>query len=227
MKNLFFLLLLILMATVCGAQVKLQTNKEGGYKIKPDSLEWFDAGFTTSPEALKYSSSFTEARSNPGKKIEVDSFEVVNIKLFLKKPCDFSKIFIVYNDKENNIDLIKNAPSERDDTFYFILFSFISIFLMILSGILSKYRVISIIIMTINVFLVAIIAINLLFLVFIGLIYNTINIAFFISAFSALIAGIFSSLAAIALVSKDQEKYRRIEIIFCVLMAVHIVLMFA
>lgn len=223
MKKLFLLSLVIFIAAISNAQIKVQKDKILGYVPINDFPE---ANFTAAPEAFKYALSFDQAIAKPGKKILVDSFRVVNTKIFFKKPFDVTRIFIVYNYEENNINLIKDIPNKRDDTFYLVLFGAISIFLMILSGVLSRYRIISNMVMIINVFLVAIIALNSAHLALFGLISNTINITSFVSCFSAIIAGIFSSLASIALASKDQEKYKRIVIIFYVLMSVHIVLMF-
>ena len=139
MKKIIFLLSLVLMITVCSAQVKLQTNKEGAYQIQPDSLEWVDPGFTASPEALNYSSSFNEAISNPGEKILVeDSVKTLKLKLLFKKQIEINKSYIVYNNKTNNIDHVKASPIKKEESSYLILFFVLSILLLMTSNILFK-----------------------------------------------------------------------------------------
>lgn len=217
MKKLFFLLSLILISTICSAQVKVLINKEGAYQIKPDSLEWVDPGFTASQEALSYSSSFNEAISNPGKKILVEDFtKILKLKLLFKKQVEINKSYIVYNNKTNNIDFIESAPKTEEEPSYLIIFSIVSIVLMLLSNIFNNKKVI---LAFAAVFAAAFAAIFASFFAFFV----------FAAVFAALVAifAVFAAVfAALAIAFEEKKYYRIFSVIFYILMVISITLLF-
>ena len=227
MKKLFLLLSLILMTTVCGAQVKVQTNKEGAYQIKPDSLEWVDAGFTVSPEALKYYLNFPEAKANPGKEIEVGSLtKALKFKFLFKEKFEVTKRYIVYNEKTNNIDFIESAPKIEEESSSFVLFGIIPLFLMMLSGVLFKKRIIAAIIAAISAFVVFIFSFSFLFSALsLVLIFNSTGNYFIVGSLSTL-AAVSGSCGVIAILARDKKWYKIFAVLFYALMIISIILMF-
>ena len=139
MKNLFAFFVLIFVTIICGAQANLQMNKEGIYRLKPDSPEWIDVEITAHPEALKYGLKFSEAISKPGERIlgkRLISF--LKLKFLFKQQVEIKEYFIVYNSQTKNIDYIETTPIKKEGPSYLILCSISSIFLMIILNIFKK-----------------------------------------------------------------------------------------
>jgi hypothetical protein len=139
MKNLCVFFVFILVTTICGAQIELECNSECKYRIKEDVQEWAPSEITAEPGAIKYIDNFSRAIQNPDIPILVDQSEkILKLKPIFKKLVEIEEYFIIYNSQTKNIDYIEVAPTKEEESSYLILFSIVSIFLMIISNILYK-----------------------------------------------------------------------------------------
>jgi len=218
MKKLFLLLLVIFIATICNAQVELKKDKSLGYVPVNESPE---ADFTASPEALKYSLSFDEAKRNPGKKILVEDFtRTLKLKLFLKKQVETSKAYIIYKNQTNNIDFIRNAPEKKEESSYYVLLSIMSILLMLVSNVLfnKEYKGGAHLVAIVAIFLASFLA-STIATTFVCL--GIIRIAFYL-AVSSTFAGMVTVIAR-----PLNKKVNKVSlVIFYILIVAHIILLF-
>ena len=207
MKNLLVFFLFLLATTICSAQAKIQVNKEGVYKLKADTLEWVDAEITAHPEALRYGLKISEAIQNPGEKILGErSEEILKLKPIFKKLVKVKEYFIVYNSQTKNIDYIEAAPIKREEPSYLILFSIASILLMVVSNILNKKEK--------DGFIAD---------AFVAVVFAAVVFA----AAAAAVAFAFAFAAAfVAVVFDDDKHYKVASIVFYILMAIHIFLLY-
>lgn len=217
MKNLLVFFLFLLATTICSAQAKIQVNKEGVYKLKADTLEWVDAEITAHPEALRYGLKISEAIQNPGEKILGErSEEILKLKPIFKKLVKVKEYFIVYNSQTKNIDYIEAAPIKREEPSYLILFSIASILLMVVSNILNKKEKDGFIA---DAFVAA---------VFVAAVFALVAAVFApFAVFAATFAFAFAFAAAfVAVVFDDDKHYKVASIVFYILMAIHIFLLY-
>lgn len=141
MKKFFLFFTLIFVATICGAQIKLQANKEGVYRLKTDSLEWVDSEITAQSEALRYVEKFTEAISKPQQRILVERSEnILKLKFLFKAEMVCKESFIIYNNHTKNIDYVDGVPIKKEESSYLILFSVGTILLMVASNLLHEKK---------------------------------------------------------------------------------------
>ena len=121
MKKLLALVLFLIVATICSAQMILEKNKDGEYRLSAQ-IDLFD-----------------QAISNPGQEIIVEKKEeVVKLKPIFKKLVKITTKKIVYDDSSKTISFIEPKFSEKEEDSYLILFALASIVFMILSNILFK-----------------------------------------------------------------------------------------
>jgi len=219
MKKLFFLFFLLSLLTTICAQVKLQINKEGVYKIK-DTSEWIDAGITSDPEALGYSLKFSEAMAKPGEKILAERRkETLKLKLLFKEKVETRESFIIYNSQTKNIDYIEAVPITKEGSSYLILISIASLILMLISNILfykkgpNKYA-------TFFTFSAALLA---LYNPFALIAFSTFS-GFFI--LSAALSALFAFFAFSDALNAVIAEYKASSIIFYIIMVIHTVLLF-
>ncbi len=209
MKKLLFIFLFFLV-TICNAQIKLESNKEGTYRVKEKTEEWIPSEITSDLEAIKYLDKFYQAIQNPGTAILVERNEKkLKLKLVFKKLVETEEQFIVYKEASNNIHFFTNVETKEESS-YLILLSITSMFLMIISNALYKRRKDgAAAAFAFAVFLIA-------------------ASAAFVAAFTAF--GLFliaASAAAFAFVAFVTDKdYKVTSIKFYILMALYIVLLF-
>ncbi|MDD3711322.1 MAG: hypothetical protein PHP37_01855 [Patescibacteria group bacterium] len=215
MKNLFVFFLFIFVTTICSAQAKLQVNKEGVYRVQADSIEWVNAEITAHPEALRYDLKFSEAIANPGKEILGERSEkILRLKLPFKKQVEVKKYFIIYDSQTKNIGYLEATPVRKEEPSYLILFSIISILLMIISNILYKKGLDGFAAFAAAAVVVAFAA--------------AAAVAAFAVAVAATFAFAFAAFAtfAFAFAAVAEKDYKVFSVIFYILMAVHIALLF-
>jgi hypothetical protein len=217
---------LFFVTTICSAQINLQINKEGDYR-ENSKFEWFPSEIIADSLAIKYINRFAEAKANPGKNILVyESKKIIKLKPVFKKLVEIEKAFIVYNKQTKNIDYIKTKPIRQRESCYLILFSVISIFLMMAFNILSNknligYAVLIAIIATLINVVIFLITINVIKLILIAAII-TITIA-------TVIAAIITKSIPFICDAEDYKNHKilsRLPKIFCVLMIIYIIFMF-
>jgi|AntRauTorcE11897_2_1112592.scaffolds.fasta_scaffold53754_1 hypothetical protein len=139
MKKLLALVLFLIVATICSAQMILEKNKDGEYRLSAQSEIWKSMGITVETEAQYYIDLFDQAISNPGQEIIVEKKEeVVKLKPIFKKLVKITTKKIVYDDSSKTISFIEPKFSEKEEDSYLILFALASIVFMILSNILFK-----------------------------------------------------------------------------------------
>jgi hypothetical protein len=139
MKKLLALVLFLIVATICSAQMILEKNKDGEYRLSAQSEIWKSMGITVETEAQYYIDLFDQAISNPGQEIIVEKKEeVVKLKPIFRKLVKITTKKIVYDDSSKTISFIEPKFSEKEEDSYLILFALASIVFMILSNILFK-----------------------------------------------------------------------------------------
>lgn len=209
MKKLLFFLFLIFVAVICEAQVKLESNKEGDYRVKA-TAEWGFSGITADQEAIKYIDRFHQAIKSHAPIIVWRNEKVLKQKWIFKSLVEVEEHSIFYNSQTKNIDYIKGEPINKEKFSFFILFGLISI----IFGIISERKLKK------NDQGLAAGAAFIVFVFSILTIVFTFILGFFLSAavaFVALIVFVFGS----------DRIYTMVIIIFCILMAVHVALLFA
>lgn len=217
MKNLL-LLILFFVTTICSAQLSLQVNQEGEYRAKPE-LE-----ITAHPKALKYNLKFPEAILSPGEKILGERVEkFTKLKPWFKKQVEIREYFITYNSQTKYIDYIEAGLIKNEKPCYLILLSITSILLMIISNVLFKKGRKN---FAIAVFTVAFVAAILTLMIFATDFAFVIAFATDFTIFVATFAAAFAALIASIAIFVDKEGYKWASIAFCVLMIIHIVLLF-
>ncbi|MDD3711324.1 MAG: hypothetical protein PHP37_01865 [Patescibacteria group bacterium] len=217
MKKLFVFFVFTFVAIICSAQVELEGNKEGVYRVKEDTQEWAPSKITAEYEAIKYINKFSQAISSPDTPILAErSEEVLKLKLIFKKLVEVKERFIFYNSQTNNIDYIETLPAEREESSYLILFSIASILLMVVSNILFKMGKCGFAALT-----AALTALTAAFALTAGT-----AVAVTAGTAVAVIAAAFVAIVASVVDDKDRKKYKVASIIFYVSIAVHIILLF-
>lgn len=218
MKKSLFILALLFVPIICSAQI-LEKSVDGEYRISIG--EWKSLGITVKPEAQKYDSCFTEAISNPNKKILVKESEkkFLKLKFLFKKRVEVKEKFIVYNSKTKTINYLE-VTTEKEEVNYVILFGVISLILMIISNVLYKKDRISLGF-----------ALNLTFLSAIVTAFFTISslfLSFFLNAllFVAAFAIIFIIAVLIIEAGEECKVYKISSIAFYILMVTAMVLLF-
>jgi hypothetical protein len=135
---------LFFVATICSAQVSVEVNEDGKYKVMR-SGEWRDSGVKAEETAADYVDYFPEAINNPGSLILVEEGKkFLRFKPFFKKVEEFRRMDIIYDDSEGIIDLVE-IKKERESESYLILLSLMALILIIVSNILfiKSYNIIS------------------------------------------------------------------------------------
>jgi len=100
MKNLVFLILFFI-TTVCSAQIELESNKEGVYRIKEDTYYikedtqgWVSSGVIAEFESVDYIDKFFQAINNPGTPVLVEREEkILKLRLVLKELIEVKEGF--------------------------------------------------------------------------------------------------------------------------------------
>ncbi len=83
MKEKIALLLLLFVTTVCSAQIKLEANGDGDYRV--EEKEWRSSEITAEPDALQYLERFSQAIESPGTPILVGKeIEILRLKPVFK-----------------------------------------------------------------------------------------------------------------------------------------------
>ena len=131
MKKSLFILVLLFVPIICSAQI-LEKSTSGKYRVSNE--KWESLGITVKPEAQKYDSCFTEAISNPNKKILVKESErkFLKFKFLFKKRVEVKEKFIVYNSKTKTINYLE-VTTEKEEVNYVTLFGFVTVILMIIN----------------------------------------------------------------------------------------------
>jgi hypothetical protein len=136
MKNLILILLLFFVATVCSAQVELEANKKGKYRVKEDAQEYATSSITAEPEAIRYIESFSEAIENPNSFISIDKSEkIIKMTGLFKASKEFKEKGVLFNSDENKIVFIEKKE-EREEKSFILILAIISVVLIIISNIL-------------------------------------------------------------------------------------------
>ncbi len=138
MKNLILILLLFFVATVCSAQVELEANKKGEYRVKEDAQEYATSSITAEPEAIRYIESFSKAIYNPNSFIVIEkSKKTIKMTGLFKALKDFKEKGILFNSDENKIVFLEKKE-EREEKSFILIFVIISIILMIILNMMFK-----------------------------------------------------------------------------------------
>jgi hypothetical protein len=214
MKKLIAFFVFVFVATICSAQVELEGNKEGVYRIKENTQEWAPSEITAEPEAVKYIDNFSQAISAPDIPILVGQSEkILKLKPVFKKLVEVEEHFIVYKEDGDSIGFFIKVK-KREEPSYLILFSIASILLMVISNILFKK---SCDVAT----LAATFAVTAAFVA-------AFTFAAFAATFAFVFAAAFAFVAAVAFVAAAfaDINYKVASIIFYILMVVHIILLF-
>jgi hypothetical protein len=208
-----------LIALHLSAQVKLEGNKEGVYRIDEDAQEWVPSKIAAEPEAIKYLDKFFQAISNPGEKILVEMSEKrLRLKLPFRREVEFKKSFIFYNTQTNNIEYAEDDPVLKEEPSYLILFSITSILLMVIFNILFKKGYLGV-----AAFAAAFAAAAAALAVFAAAAAAAAALAVFAAA--AAFAAALAVFAAFA-VDDGEDGQQLLATVFYILMATHIVLLF-
>jgi hypothetical protein len=213
MKKLIAFFVFVFVATICSAQVELEGNKEGVYRIKENTQEWAPSEITAEPEAVKYIDNFSQAISAPDIPILVGQSEkILKLKPVFKKLVEVEEHFIVYKEDGDSIGFFIKVK-KREEPSYLILFSIASILLMVISNILFKKSCD-----------VATLAAAFTFAVTAAFVaaFTFAVTAAFVAAFAATFAAFAAAFAATA----AYKDYKVVFIIFYILMAIHIILLF-
>lgn len=137
MKNLI-LLAFFFVTTICSAQIELEGNKEGVYRVKEDTQEWALSGITAEFEAIKYVDKFPQAINDPGTPILVkQDKKVLKLKPVFKELVEVKKNFIIYNNSTEAINYLETKETKEEFS-YLVLIIVASLILIIISTILFK-----------------------------------------------------------------------------------------
>ncbi len=134
------LLVLFFAATVCSAQVELENNEKGDFRVKENNQDWKSSNISSEPKAMEYKEYFSQAISSPGKKILVKRSEkIIKLKLVFKELIGIKECFIVYDDSAKTIKYLE-SDEQKEKTSYLILLDIISLILMIIPHIILAFR---------------------------------------------------------------------------------------
>jgi len=229
MKKLLMLVILF-MATICNAQVGLETNKAGAVRVRAINVpsvnnpqEWVPSEITASREAIRCRSKFSQAIANPGEKILGEKTEkTLRLKPIFKKVVEIKEYFIVYDGSKKTIDLIESSEKKECHS-YLILFNIVSLLLMIISNISYKK------IKNVNYYIAAvIISLPVISTIFAGVVINS----FFKTLPNTVAVPIIGCAAFLALftlvfsIFNDDRCYKVTSVIYYILMAACSVLLF-
>jgi len=213
MKNLA-IFVLFFVTTVCSAQIELEGNKEGIYRVKKDAQEWAPSGITAEPKAIEHINSFSQAINNPGTPILVEQSEkILKLKSVFKKLVEVKEHFIVYNDSTKTISYLK-SKKVKENSSYLILFSIMLLTLMILSNILYKKNY------TFTAFVVSVLLGGL------AIAFTAISDVTFVVALITALMAFNALLAAFTVIGALDKSYKLLSKTFYILMAIHFVLLF-
>lgn len=208
MKKSLLFLVIIFMTAICTAQVKLEVNKEGAYRV-PATVEWTVSVITADQEAIKYIDKFPQAIQGHAPIIVWRKEKVLKQKLIFNKLVEVEEHWIFYNSQTKNIDYIKGPPSKEERFSLFILLGLISVIFMIISEIKLKKK---------DQGLAAGAA-------FIGFVFAVLAIVFTL-ILSFFLSAAFAFVAFIVICLSKDENYTVATIIFCILMVIHMALLF-
>jgi len=227
MKNLL-LLILFFVTTVCISQIELEYSQEGVYRIKEGSQEWASSKITAEPKAVKYIDRFPQAINNAGEPILVEkNAKTLKLKPVFKKLVEVEARFIAYNDFTKVISYFE-LKKIQEETYYLVLFSFLSIFLMMISNIFFKkdYKLLAIIANAFSVlaafmaFFLYVVDVALVLILDAALVFVTLDLVFIaFTIITAIFAFIFSATTMI-------KNYISSSIRFYFLMVAHVILLF-
>ncbi len=216
MKNVFVFFVFIFVATICSSQIKLEGDSEGNYRVKEETQDWTPSETTVESEAIKYIDSFSQAIQSPGTPILVEQGEkVTKLKLVFKKLVEIEQHFIVYRVDSDKIYYFVRMEKKEEPS-YLILFSIVSIILMIISNILHNKGKDGL----------ALAALAALAAAFAFAFAFALAFAFVLAALAAVFAAFAAAFALAAFVLAADKNYKVASIIFYILMAVHIILLF-
>jgi hypothetical protein len=212
MKKLIAFFVFVFVATICSAQVELEGNKEGVYRIKENTQEWAPSEITAEPEAVKYIDNFSQAISAPDIPILVGQSEkILKLKPVFKKLVEVEEHFIVYKEDGDSIGFFIKVK-KREEPSYLILFSIASILLMVISNILFKKS--------------CDVAAFAAFVAAFAAAFTFAAFAAFVAAFTFAVTAAFAATFAAAFAAFADINYKVASIIFYILMVVHIILLF-
>jgi hypothetical protein len=195
MKKLM-LVILFFVPIFCGAQVHLELNQYGEFRVG-DFGRWENSHIFFEQEALEYLNRFPEAVANPGEFILTqEKAGISKLKPLFKKVVSVEKKGVVYNENEKMIRLAEKEE-EREEKSYLIIFSVISIILMISANLIYIKNDVSSVAVVFHL-LAAISAV----------------LAIFVSVFVSIIALILSFLVATFVVASMFSKRKTEKIFF-------------
>ncbi len=205
-KIVVFLSLFLSLGLIVQAQVKLERNTVGEYRVEVANKNWYPTNIVADLATLRYIKFFDEVISNPNKPILVYQKEkIIKLKPVFKKLIEVEKGELIYNQTTKKISLLVDKKREVRSS-YLILFALISIMSMISSNLFFKE----------NSGLAAAATVATAFATFTTF------------TFAALAAAALAAAFLLALCSHDTNNGKTVinTIIFCILMPIYVVLLY-